>query len=359
MARRARGEGSIYRRKDGLWVAESLVGGRRKYLYAKTKKAAFEKKREYEEGNSPQTKSLQESVKFGDFITDWLSSIEGSIKERTYQRHEEVVRLHLSNLNGKRLPEIQVMDLQKLYQRKLQSLSSRSVEIIHRTVSKALKQAVRWGLVERNVAEQVTPPKPQPREITTLSASEVNKLFDAVRGRRFEALYVLAVTAGLRQGELLGLQWCDIDFNHKVLRVRRTIWKGKATTPKSRSSLRSVPLTEQALESLDGHKKACENGDFPLSEWVFSTANGTPVGCHNLLNRSWYPLLDELGLARIPFHNLRHTCATLLLENNVHPKLVQGLLGHSSIEITLDTYSHVIPEIQGRAAEAMDEALGS
>jgi integrase len=127
---------------------------------------------------------------------------------------------------------------------------------------------------------------------------------------------------------------------------------GVATTPKTSRANRSIRLAGLATEALEEQKG--RDGRF---DWILSTRNGTPVNCHNLINRSWWPLLEKVGLPRIPFHNLRRTCATLLLSKGVHPKLVQELLGHVDIATTLNTYSHVIPSLEGKTAAAMDEVL--
>jgi integrase len=356
MGRRARGEGALYQRKNGLWVAESLAGGNKKYLYARTKKAAYEKKKEYEQKIDQPVPVIRE-VEIEEFLADWLYSVKGTVKDRTYERYEQTVRLHLFSLYGLYLHELKAKDLESLYQSKLETLSPRSVQIIHRTISKALKQAVRLRLVERNVADEVAPPRSEYKEIRTLSREEVNWLLRLVRGTRYEAVYTLAVTTGMREGEILGLKWTDLDLEQERLRIQRTLWKRKVSAPKSRSSVRAIPLNDHATDVLRRYRGSCEEGRFPISEWLVSTSNGTPVSCHNFLNRSWYPLLEEMGLDRMPFHNLRHTCATLLLASNVHPKMVQSLLGHSSIEITLNTYSHVLPEMQGVVVAAMDEIL--
>ena len=137
------------------------------------------------------------------------------------------------------------------------------------------------------------------------------------------------------------------------MRVRRTVWGGVATAPKTAKANRSISLTPMAREALLEHLGRGGEG-----EWVFSSRNGTPVRCHNLINRSWWPLLKKAGIPRIPFNSLRHTCASLLLSRNVHPKLVQELLGHADISTTLNTYSHVIPSLKGRTASAMEDVLG-
>jgi integrase len=154
----------------------------------------------------------------------------------------------------------------------------------------------------------------------------------------------------MRQGELLGLKWGDLEKG--TLRVRRTVYNGEVNPPESASSTRSLRLTTGAVRALREHGE--RNGE---GEWVFSTRNGTPLGCANLVNRSWRPLLERAGLPRIPFHNLRHTCATLLLFRGVHPKLVQELLGHADITTTLNTYSYVIPSLRDETTSAMGEVL--
>ncbi len=212
---------------------------------------------------------------------------------------------------------------------------------------------MRWSLVSKNVTEVVTPPRFCKKEVRTLSPEEVKILLRAAKGDRFEALYVLAVTTGMRQGELLGLKWRDLDLKKDTLRVRRTVRNGDVNPPKSASSTRSVHLTGVATRALRGHRE--RNGEW---EWVFPTQHGNPVSCQNLVNRSWRPLLKKAGLPRIPFHNIRHTCASLLLTQEVHPKLVQELLGHADITTTLNTYSHVIPSLRDKTASAMEDVLG-
>jgi integrase len=157
----------------------------------------------------------------------------------------------------------------------------------------------------------------------------------------------------MRQGELLGLRWEDVDLKEGIVRVRRTVWAGEATAPKTAKANRSICLTGTAREALVGHLGRGDGGG-----WVFPSRNGTPMNCHNLINRSWWPLLGRAGLPRVPFHCLRHTCASLLLSRNVHPKLVQELLGHADISTTLNTYSHVIPSLRGETASAMKDVLG-
>lgn len=238
---------------------------------------------------------------------------------------------------------------------------------MHVVLHKALGQAVRDGLIPRNVTEAMKVPQMRRKEITPLTTEETKRLIEAACGDRFEALYVLAVTTGMRQGELLALKWDDVDLEHEVLRVRRTLTRLKGTytlgEPKTSKSRRSVKLTTIDTEALRIHlSRQLEEIDRTGSLYedqglVFATEADTPVNPTNLRQRSFSRLLGRAKLPQIRFHDLRHTCATLLLGRNVNPKIVSEMLGHSSISITLDTYSHVLPDMQDSAAQALERAL--
>ena len=221
------------------------------------------------------------------------------------------------------------------------------MQIIHATLYKALKQAVKWTLLPRNVVDSVDPPRVPKVEIRPLIEEQVKKLLETAQGDKLEALYVLAITTGMRSGELLGPQLKDLDLPAGIVQVRRTVFNGRIEVPKTAKGNRSIKLTETSIRALREHERT--------SEWVFCTNAGTTISVHNLHNRSWKPLLVRAALPHnTRFHDLHHTCATLLLSKGVHPKIVQELLGHSSISITLDTYSHVLPNMQGEAVKAMD-----
>jgi integrase len=255
-----------------------------------------------------------------------------------------------------------------LYREKLDAgLSPRTVQYIHTTLHKALKDAVGDGLIPRNVTEAVRAPRPAKKEVRPLSPDQSRTFLEAARGDRYEALYVLAVTAGLREGELLGLKWEDIDLDVGSLAVRRTLSEARSgrffEAPKNGKG-RSIKLTRQAVEALRTHRKRQNEERLRFgtlwqdSGLVFPAQTGTPMNAKNLTARSFKPLLERAGLSRtVRLHDLRHTCATLLLGKGVHPKIVQELLGHATIAITLDTYSHVLPNMQGEAVSAMESAL--
>jgi integrase len=324
-------------------------GTKTKYIYSKTRKdAAAKLAKAIAERNSGVVFDCG-SLTVGEYLGRWLDAVSGTVRERTWKRSEEIVRLHLvPALGTTRLDRLNALQLQSLYSSKLDSgLSARTIRMIHTTLHKALMQAVRWSLIPKNVTEAVDPPREQKSQIRPFDEGQVRRLLEAVRGDRLEALYGLPVTTGMRSGELLGLQWEDVDLQAGTLQVRRTVFNGRIEAPKTLKGRRSIKLTQISIRAL----RKCPRA----SEWIFCTRVGTPMSVHNLHNRSWKPLLKKTGLPLdTRFHDLRHTAATLLLTKGVHPKIVQEMLGHSSISITLDTYSQVLPNMQGEAVRAMD-----
>jgi integrase len=201
----------------------------------------------------------------------------------------------------------------------------------------------------------------------TLCAEETRRLLEAARGDRLEALYVLAVHTGMRQGELLGLKWQDVDLKAGTIQVTRTLTRSGTSLllgePKTAKGRRKIKLTTKATAALRVHRKRQLEGSVQrVGLWkdqglVFASESGTLINPTNLRMRSFASLLKRAGLPKIRFHDLRHTCATLLLGRGVHVKFVQELLGHANITITLDTYSHVLPGMGDQTARAMEDAL--
>ena len=374
MGKRGNGEGSIGRRKDGLYMArytvQTATGTKRKTLYGKTRSevsAKLSKALTDREGGLTYDAGKQ-TVQ--EYLTRWLSnSVRDTVRQRTYERYESIVRVHLAPAIGKvKLKALTPDHVRGLYRKKLDGgLAPRTVLHIHRTLSKALKQATDDGLIPRNAAAPVKPPRPSREEIRPLNREQVRALFEAAREDRLEALYAVAVTAGLRRGELQGLKWEDLDFEAGTLQVQRTLSEPKGgyvfEAPKSGKG-RNVRLTRKAMAALREHRKRqLEERMQKAGLWreqglVFPSAVGTPLWGGNL-NRAFKTLLKSAGLPQsFRFHDLRHTCATLLLRQGVNPKFVQELLGHRDVSLTLNTYSHVLPDMGGVAASAMDEALG-
>jgi integrase len=374
MGRRGNGEGSISRRKDGLYMArytvETSTGTNRKALYAKTRKQATEKLAEALAQTQKGITADAGAKTVGTFIERWLEdSVRGSVRQSTYQRDESLCRVHMvPALGKKKLKTLNAADVQRFYRAKLDSgLSSATVHKLHVVLHKALKQAIRWGFAQRNVVNDVDAPKIHKEEVTPLTREEARKLLEVARDERLEALYVVAVQSGLRQGELLALRWEDIDLGTRTLQVRRTLTRngsklavGPTKTSKGR---RTGRLTRDATEALQDHlERQLAEIDEAEDSWqenglVFCTGKGTLINPTNLRRRSLAPLLQRAGLPPMTFHQLRHTAATILLLKNVNPKVVSEMLGHGTIAITLDTYSHVLPNMQSSAVAAMEEAF--
>ncbi len=374
--RRGNGEGSITRhKKSGLYMARYTVetpsGPKRKAVYGKEHKEVAEKLARALVERADGIVYDDENATVGEYLDSWLKgSVRGSVRQSTFDRYEIAVRVHLKPALGRvKLKKLGPAHLAGFYRDRLDAgLAPASVNKLHVTLHKALAQAVEWRMLPRNVAEAVKAPRPvAEEEMRTLSAEEARRLLDAARGDRFEALYVLAVTTGMRQGELLALKWQDVDLENARLSVRRTVTANGGRLllgePKTKKSRRAIPLTGAAVRALRGHlsrqvEEIGRSGDAYGDEGlVFGSEAGTVYNPTNLRRRSFAPLLRRAGLPRVRFHDLRHTCATLLLKQGVHPKLVQELLGHANIAITLDTYSHVLPGMGDRAATAMEDAL--
>jgi integrase len=246
--------------------------------------------------------------------------------------------------------------------------SPSSVHQLHAVLHRALKYAARMDLVVRNVADLVDAPRVVRKEMRALSMEQSHLFLDAAAEDPQEALWTLAITTGMRQGELLGLRWRDIDPQWRFLSVVNTLEKPGPTPafgePKTRASRRRIGLTDRAVDALRRHRPAQTKQRLQAgSAWieldlVFTNQQGGPMDGHNLSARNLPRLLASASLPLIRFHDLRHTAATLLLTKGVHPRKVADMLGHASVAITLDVYSHVVEGVDDDAVSALNEALG-
>jgi len=374
--KRGNGEGSIYKRKDGRWVGQYLVytaaGPKYRYIYGKTRQAVAEKLAKTIADRDGGLIFDAGKMKLGEYLDRWLSdSVKGTVRASTYERHEAIIRLHIKPSLGRvGLKKLTPAHVRGLIGEKLNAgLAPATVRKIHSTLHKALSQAVSDGMVPRNAAD-VKAPRPTPEEMRPLSKAEARAFLEAARetGDRFEALYVLAIATGLRCGELLGLRWDDVDLKRGTLRVGRALVRegGRHVLgeTKTRRGRRQINLTPRTVNALKTHRKnqleekIRRTGLYQDHGLVFASGVGTPLNPENLVKRSFKPLLKKAGLPEIRFHDLRHTCATLLLGRGVHQKFVQELLGHATIAMTLDTYSHYLPSMGGQVVGAMESAPG-
>lgn len=369
--RRANGEGGVYyRKKERRWQGcLQRPGMRPKYLYAKTQAELLEKMRavraEIERGGA----RGDDRRTFGEFLADWLEAKKPALEAGSWVRYEGFIRLHVAPaLGGTRLPRLTPAQLQRHYARLLDKLAPKTVIEIHASVIKpALKQAVRWGMIPSNPAEAVDLPKRQKPTRRVFTPEQMREFIAAIRGDRLEALYALALTTGMRQGELLGLRWADVDLARGVLTVTQQ-WKRdyagrKIGPPKSESGTRQIALPSAALDALRRRKVAqAEERLRAGRKWqdrglIFTSGVGTALNPNYMRDRKYYPLLEAAGLPRLVFHELRHSAATFLIESGVPLAVVSEILGHSSIRITVDLYGHLTVDSQRGATTAFEGLL--
>lgn len=374
--RRGHGEGSIYLRDDGRWAAGiSLDNRKRKTVYGKTRKEVQEKLKLalYEQQKGILVTEPQQKVE--KFLTHWLEDVhKQSIRPRTYERYEEIVRLHLiPGIGHHSLQKLSPQHVQSFYSKKLEEgLSSTTVISFHNVLHKALKMAVRWNLVGRNVCDLVSPPRRERFEIQPLNQEQIHRFLAAAHGHPLEALFILALTTGMRRGEIMGLKWQDINFQAGKLQVQRILTRipsklpGKGyieTEPKTDRGRRSIVLTPLALEALKQHRvgqleaKRKAESAWQEHDYVFCTSIGTHLNPTRDILDKFKALINKAGLPNVRFHDLRHSSATLLLDLEVHPKIVQEILGHSEIRVTMEIYSHVLPTMQKGAMSKLNDAL--
>lgn len=370
MSKRANGEGSIYKRKDGRWTARiSLPGGRRKDFFGKTRQEVVAKLTVALKARQDSLPVVGEKQTVAQFLEAWQESIESTVRPTTASTYATLIRLHVEPFIGKHiLSRLQPQHLQRLYSDRIKhGLSPQSVRKIHAVIHVALERAMKWDLVVRNVADLATPPRGERHEFETLGPDEARSLLSAAKGHRLEALYWLALTTGMRQGELLALRWKEVNFEARALQVRGTLTlkEGRyvVSEPKTPGSRRQVALGGQVIEVLRLHRsrqaeeRLAKGSCWMDNDLVFANEVGNPIEPSNLRRRSFFPLLEKAGLKRIRFHDLRHSAATLLLGEGIHPKIVSERLGHSRVAITLDLYSHVTPTMQQQAVDAMNKLL--
>lgn len=372
MSRRGHGEGSIYRRKDGRWAASMTIEGyKRKTFYGKTRKEVQDKLNMalHEQKQGTLVTGAQQTLK--QYLESWLEEVhKPSIRISTYVKYRSMLNKHiLPTLGHIRLQKLTAQQVQKLYSDKQkEGLSAKSITLIHGLLHSALDNAVRWNLVARNVCDAVSLPRVARHEVQPLTPEQARRLLEAVRGHRLEGILTLALATGMRRGELLALRWRDINFEDKSLRIRHTVDRITGygyieNEPKTPTSRRNIMLPNFVIDVLKQHRSGqLEAREKAGATWedndlVFCNTHGGYLSPDYLLE-VFDKLIEEAGLPRIRFHDLRHSAATILLSMGIHPKVVQELLGHSKIGITMDTYSHVLPAMHREAMNEMDDLFG-
>ena len=410
MARRGQNEGSIFERKDGRWAAQVNLGWQdwkrvRKLFYGVTRKEVQEQLTTALSDIQKGLPIVMEKQTVRDYLVWWLENIaKPTVRPSTFSSYEDLVLLHLGPaLMRVPLSKLNPQHVRTMLKEKLDAgLSTRRIQYLHAVLRAALNAALKDQLVARNVAALVKPPRVIEKEVRPLTPDEARRFLDVIKGDRLEALFTIAVSLGLRQGEALGLRWSDVDFEEGTLRVRYSLQRIKAdrirqpkagavsvkrdtdsksrelsafhlVEPKTKQSRRTIALPKVTLSALAAHKAKqsedyslagssrripvlrCDGQPVPVDDMLFVTKAGNPFDAPTVTHR-FQALLKRTGIGHHRFHDLRHTAATLLAIQGVHPRAIQAALGWENLSM-LNRYTHFVEEQRQSVALAMDAAL--
>jgi integrase len=372
--------GQIIKRGDKTWLVRIFTGrdgnGKRHYLN-KTVRGNKKDAEAYlsKTATDVSTGTFVEPspMLLGEYLDKWLATIaKHRVRERTYDSYKWLLEKYVRPLlEANRLRDIHAIEVQSLYNKLTEEkkLSAKTVRHVHQVFSSALNQAVKWKLILQNPCLLCELPRRQKKEMKCLTAEDAKLFLDEAKNDRWYTAFLIALETGMRPEEYLGLQWADIDFERGCVIVRRAlVWlKGggwKFDEPKTAQSRRSIPLTQTALKALKFHKREQSKhllklgANYQKHDLVFASELGTPFHWRNLRNRHFKKILERAKLPEtLRLYDLRHTCATLLLMAGENPKIVAERLGHAGTSLTLDTYSHVLPNMQQGATEKMEKML--
>jgi integrase len=366
---RGRNEGSISQRSNGSYRAQVSSSGKRV-------SATFRTKAEAQKWIRDQLSKLERGFDFqgskitlGEYLPQWLENSKTALRDKTAHQYSQVMKKHIiPHLGSIALKDLRLASIEKYYADLLRSgVGTRTVRICHNILHKALDKALHYGLVTYNPAHGATLPRYTHSEMQVLDEDQVSQFLVAAQSSPYAALYQLAVTTGMRQGELFGLKWADLQWGKGVLHLQRQVQKvpGQGWSfvePKTQAGRRTIKLGEGTLQVLRGHRECQAQlkekaGDrWQENDLVFPNSVGNPGDPSNL-RIDFERTLTRAGLVKIRFHDLRHTAASLLLNNNVPVFVVSRMLGHSKPSTTLDIYGHLYHESQVAAAEIMDKLV--
>lgn len=388
MSKRSNGEGGIYKRADGIWCGQyyEVINGvkKRKSVYGKTQKIV---KSKLEERFSELKNKVPESksITLEDWVAEWLNDYKKNmLKQTTYENYYIYYETHIRNstIGKMELDRLTTNDLQSYYNEKLKNgrsdgkgrLSPRTVRYLHIIIRGAIDQAVKNGLIERNVSKYVVLPAKKHKEIQPLTIEEVDTFLKIAKKDRLFALYLLEITTGMRKGEILGLQWSNIDLVNKRVTIQQSLcnirdysssdrkYKLVLMEPKTEKSKRTLPLNDFVIAALTKHRekqnieKQMYREIYNDNNVVFTREDGQFIHPRELLRR-YHILLKKAGIEKKRFHDLRHTFASILLNEKESPKVIQELLGHANISTTMDIYSHVLEETKVKSIEKLANKL--
>lgn len=384
MAKRKNGEGTVKRRADGRYEAQVTIGfdpitgvQKRKSVYGRTPEEVVNKKNELLEKVSKEQFVEPEKITLKDWLERWLNTyVVVRVRGTTYDNYGTLIRKHIVPALGKKLlAKIRPLDIQQFYSAKMLAgradgkvggLSAKTIKEIHNILNRAYKDAILAGITSHNPVERTTPPKRRRYEFTPMTSEQVQRFLEVAKDDKLFTAFFLEFHTGLRRGELLGLRWCDVDLNNCVIRVLQSVVLKKGVSiiqmPKTEASKRTIPISAELishLKEIKDKQSARECNDKGLdTKLIFSQPNDQPINPRGF-TRHFDSLLKKACLPHFRFHDCRHTVATMLLTLGVHPKVAQAILGHSDIETTINTYSHLTPGLDVHAIHKLGDLLGT
>jgi len=367
--RRANHEGTLYRRKDGLWCAQVSLDGHRLTKYGKTQRECYAWIKETLAKIDTGLTCESIHITLESFINNWLNGKQLSRRERTVFQYRKIAENYILPTLGKmRIQNISPVHIQRMYSTFQENgTGARTLQLIHSVLHNVLNQAVREGILLRNPADAVERPRWEQKEFKAFTEDEARQFLLATAGHRHEALFYLALTTGMREGELLGLKWSDIDWRKGVVNIQRQLQRIERkglffVPPKTKAGRRQIKLGQGMLDRLAQHRKRQDlEQEAAGSRWqendlIFPSSLGTPFEGHRILDE-FKELLVKAGLPDMRFHDLRHTALSLLMDMGIAVTTVQQRAGHSKASVTTDIYGHSMSRSQEKAAEQIEKLI--
>ena len=365
---RGRNEGSIWR-QGNRWRAAVSIGCRRLTTSFTTRAECKVWIREQLNQIDQGYIHTDAKLTLEQYLADWLVIHRTRVKPKSAQRYQQILRDYIIPHLGKSLlPDLRASHIEGLYQKLLQEgVSPRNVRYVHALLHRSLSDAVKRGLVGLNAAHGARQPKYVHKEMQILDEGQVMQFLLTVQEDRNAALYHIAFKTGMRQGELLGLKWSDLDWNKGTIKVLRQVQRVKGegmvfVSPKTKAGRRTISLGTETLRMLQEHwqkqqlERAAAGDRWREFNLIFPSTIGTPQSTSNLL-KSFKALLEKAKVLNIRFHDMRHTAASLMLNRGVSDFVVSKILGHSKPSTTLDIYGHLIPVMHEGVGNLMDDLL--
>ncbi len=356
---------SCLTKRNERWVIDGYdhTGKRRRIKLPKgtTRGEGLKALREFEDQNDKKIYRPAKKIPlFKGVAADWLESHKGNVRDSTWDMYEQMIRIHLVGFHDHKINSIDTASVEKLFTVKHNAgMPHSTLGKVRTALNKTMKYAVRHKLTDHNPVTDAEMPRkienPEEEEKKRfLTTHEINSLLDAVSTQKYNTLFRLAVFSGARQGELLGLRWTDVDWINSQIHIRRSFNKDAMRPPKNKTSRRRIDIGPTTMEVLKSWMHACPKTDGNL---VFPNNAGKPMNNNNMLRRHYYPGLKKAGIERIRFHDLRHTYASLLISTDVNIKYLQTQMGHSTITTTMDTYGHLMEEVNREPARELEKAV--